>query len=416
MADELRIQEEENDSGTVPPRMNRDDNGREDARWMRQALQLADGAIGLTSPNPTVGCVLVRNGRVLGRGAHHYDTRDHAEIVALREAGEDARGATAYVTLEPCSHTGRTGPCSQALVKAGVARVVVATGDPNPLVHGRGIEILRGAGIAVTLGICAAEARLQNMGFARWIRTGLPFVTVKAGVSLDGRIAPPRVPGDPAGSTAYLTGARSLLAVQKMRHGSDAVLTGIGTVLQDNPLLTDRSGKDRRRRLLRVILDSGLRMPLDCNLVKTAQEDVLVYTARSTDAVHADRRAALEAAGVRVVVVEQAANHVLDLRRTVVSLGEEFQIHNLLVEGGSQLNRALLDGSNGSQIADRLCLFYAPIMLGEAGVPLLSGDQPITLETLQSEVSASGHDSRVDSLLRDPWTEERREPASGAPR
>ena len=386
------------------------DPGRDpDARWMRHALELAEASVGLASPNPHVGCVLVRHGIVVGRGAHHYDRKDHAEAVALREAGEQARGATAYVTLEPCAHTGRTPPCAQALIGAGVARVVAATGDPFPLVNGRGLALLREAGIAVTVGVLESQARALNDGFARFVLKGLPLVTLKAGVSLDGRIAPPRSEKAP-GSVAYLTGAHSLLAVQKLRHASDAVLTGIGTVLEDNPLLTDRSGGARRRPLLRVVLDSRLRLPVESQLVRTARADpgdLLIFTVDAPgDRAHAERRQVLEAAGVRVRSVGTASAGGLDLRAVLRLLAEEHQVLNLLVEGGSRLNRALLagDGPDGAgQIADKLCLFYAPMFLGEAGVPLVAGELPLPLEMRRSVISESGSDFRLEAWLRDPW-------------
>ncbi len=381
-------------------------DGAGDLRWMRQALLLAEGSVGLASPNPRVGCVVVKHGMAVGRGAHLYDSKDHAEIVALREAGEQARGATAYVTLEPCAHTGRTGPCALALRQAGVARVVVATGDPNPLVNGQGIGLLREAGIAVTVGVLPEPARALNDGFARWIRRRIPFVTLKAGVSLDGRIAPSRSQ-KAAGSVAYLTGARSLLAVQKMRHASDAILTGIGTVLEDNPLLTDRSGGPRRRPLLRVVLDSQLRLPLASRLVGTAHGDLLVLTTHHEDsAAHRERRLALEAAGVQVCFLNTLPGGGLDLRAVMRLLGEQYGILNLLCEGGSRLSRALLEpvrDSGEDSIADKLCLFYAPMVLGETGVPLIAGDTPIQLELRRSATTDSGSDFRFEAYLRDPW-------------
>ncbi len=372
-----------------------------DARWMRHALQLAEGSIGMASPNPRVGCVLVRHGLPVGRGAHLYDRKDHAEIVALREAGERARGATAYVTLEPCAHTGRTGPCAEALVRAGVARVVAATGDPNPLVNGQGLRILREGGVEVTVGVMPEQARALNDGFARWIRHKLPFLTLKAGLSLDGRIAPPPAEKAP-GSVRYLTGARSLVAVQRLRHASDAVLTGIGTVLDDNPLLTDRSGGARRRALLRVVLDSELRLPLASRLAQTAQNDLLVLT-REEGGGHRERRLALESAGVQVRSIATLGSGALDVRAALELLGGQYQILNLLCEGGSRLNRTLLDGEDGGPLADKLCLFYAPMFLGEAGVPLLAGDASMHLELRRSSTADSGSDFRFEAYLRDPW-------------
>lgn len=213
---------------------------------MRRALELAQESVGLASPNPTVGCVLVKEGRVVGEGFHGYEQRDHAEVVAMKAAGAAAKGSTAYVTLEPCSHCGRTGPCADALIEAGVARVIVATADPNPAVNGRGLERLRAAGIQVDVGLLCEEARELNDGFACYISTHLPFVTLKAAVSQDGGIAP-----GPKSRTArapvMLTGPESQAEVQRMRHASDALITGIGTVLADDPLLTDRSGLPRRR-------------------------------------------------------------------------------------------------------------------------------------------------------------------------
>ncbi len=377
-----------------------------DARWMRQALLLAEGSVGLASPNPRVGCVLVKQGVVVGRGAHHYDRKDHAEVVALCEAGSQARGATAYVTLEPCSHTGRTPPCADALLKAGVVRVVVATGDPNPEVNGTGLNLLRAAGIAVTTGVMGEPARALNDGFARWIQHRMPFVTLKAGISLDGRIAPSRENKDP-GSVAYLTGARSLLAVQRLRHSVDAVLTGIGTVLEDNPLLTDRSGGARRRALLRVVLDSDLRLPVASRLVQTGQNDVLVLTAaRPGDPGHHERCLALEGAGVQVRNVAVRPNGRLQLNAALQLLGEGYGVLNLLTEGGSQLNRSLLEGEDGTgSLADKLCLFYAPMFLGDAGVPLVAGALSSPIELRRFSTTESGSDFRFEAYLRDPWTD-----------
>ncbi len=370
-----------------------------DARWMRQALGLAEATVGLASPNPQVGCVLVKGSTVVGRGAHHYEARDHAEIVALKDAGERARDATAYVTLEPCSHTGRTPPCAEALLRAGIARVVVATGDPNPLVNGKGIGLLREAGVPVTVGVLPEQARALNDGFARWIRKGLPFVTLKAGVSLDGRIAPSRAAWAP-GSVRYLTGPRSLMAVQKLRHAADAVVTGIGTVLADDPLLSDRSGAPRRRPLLRVVLDTELRLPLASRLVGSAQGDVLVLTGRTGG--REGRVLELEAASIAVRSVGASAEGRLDLGEVLRLLGGEFRVLNLLAEGGSRLNRALLAGEPRAQAADKLSLFYAPLFLGERGVPLLAGES-VPLEVRRASLGESGADFRIDAYLRDPW-------------
>jgi diaminohydroxyphosphoribosylaminopyrimidine deaminase/5-amino-6-(5-phosphoribosylamino)uracil reductase len=370
-----------------------------DERWMKRALDLARKSIGLASPNPNVGCVLVKNDVVVGEGFHEYEQKDHAEIVALKKAGVDARGSTAYVTLEPCSHTGRTGPCADALIQAGVARVVVATSDPNPQVNGKGIDRLRKAGIEVINNVCIAEARELNDGFARHIRTGLPFVTLKAGVSLDGRIAPvPRRPGQ--GHVApvapiMLTGEESLADVQRLRHASDALITGINTVLLDNPRLTDRSGLPRRRPLMRVILDSALRLRLDSQLVRTAKDDLLVFCTTPNH----ERHKALEALGVRVEVVEGSFGASrASLGQVLERLGQ-MGLTTAMLEAGSQVNASALT----LQLVDKLTLFYAPILLGVAAVPLVNSIDEWKWPMTRTSVQNFGRDIRVESYLRDPW-------------
>ena len=373
-----------------------------DEQWMARALVLAEQGIGLASPNPTVGCVIVRDGAAVGEGFHRYDALDHAEIVALRSA-DDARGATAYVTLEPCSHTGRTGPCADALIAAGIARAVVATEDPNPLVNGQGIGRLRAAGIAVATGVGRERAQALNRGFARHMRTGLPFITLKAGLSLDGRIAPAPTFSGTAGPPArpiYLTGQQSLAAVHRLRHASDAILTGIGAVLHDNPLLTDRSGLPRRKPLLRVVLDTELRMPLDARLVQTAttedgRSDLLICTASEDE----QRIAALREQRIEVERLPSSPQAGVDLQAALALLGGKFEVQQALVEGGSRLNRVALE----SGCVDRLMLFYAPVFLGEAGIPLLSGERNLRLSVVRGELASSGADFRIDLLLRDPW-------------
>ncbi|MDP9150887.1 MAG: bifunctional diaminohydroxyphosphoribosylaminopyrimidine deaminase/5-amino-6-(5-phosphoribosylamino)uracil reductase RibD [Myxococcota bacterium] len=357
--------------------------------------------MGLASPNPVVGCVIVRDGAVCGAGWHEYDKKDHAEVVALREAGERARGATAYVTLEPCSHHGRTGPCADALIAAGVARVVVATLDPNPLVSGSGIQKLREAGIEVVTGVLEEAARRLNHGFARYIRSTLPLVTLKAGLSLDGRIAPApgqRVPSAPW----WITSEESRLEVMRMRHGSDALITGINTVIDDDPLLTDRTGLPRRRPLLRVVLDSELRLPLDSKLVQSANDDVLVFCTTAD----AQRREELEARGVRVEQIDGETSTPgvggarVSLRQAIAQLGELRNI-SVMIEAGSRVNAAALEAG----IVDRVVLFYAPIFLGSAAVPLLDGGDHAKLAAGLSRIQAHrfGSDVAIEGSLRYPW-------------
>jgi diaminohydroxyphosphoribosylaminopyrimidine deaminase/5-amino-6-(5-phosphoribosylamino)uracil reductase len=300
--------------------------------------------------------VLVKNGKAIGDGFHKYDRRDHAEIIALKKAGAKARGATLYVTLEPCCTTGRTGPCTNAVIEAGVKRVVVAMQDPNPNVAGRGIAQLRRAGIQVEVGIQPVEAQRLNEDFAKWIRTGLPFVTLKTALTLDGRIASRK------GSTTWITSEQSRQSVQRLRHKADALLTGIGTVLVDNPRMSDRTGQPRRRRLLRAIVDSRLRMPLKSELVKSAQRDVIVYTTQP----HDSRKArALERAGIDVVRVLPAPNGRVDLQAVTRDLGNR-QILNVILEAGAELNGAALEAG----IVDKMVLFYAPKVMGTDGVPM----------------------------------------------
>lgn len=377
-----------------------------DVSWMLRALDLARRGVGLCSPNPAVGCVILdRDGQLAGEGWHEYDRLDHAEVVAIRNAGEKARGGTAYVTLEPCNHTGRTGPCSQALIAAGVVRVVAATEDPNPLVAGQGLEALRRAGVSVDVGVCRAEARRLNEGFARWIVAKKPFVHMKVAMTLDGRIGP--APGVQAARQPYwITGEASRAAVQELRWTADAVLTGVDTVLADDPMMTDRSGKPRRRPLLRVILDSALRMPLDSKLVTSANTDVLVFTVppqardKHANEVAAARIEELRERGVRVEVLQADSGRV-PLGQVLEKLGVE-GILTLLSETGTRLNTALLEAG----LVDRLTAFCSPQILGSDAVPAFRGlSAPVRMDG--AEMERFGNDFSVSALLRDPWGTER---------
>ena len=370
-----------------------------DEHYMAQALALARDTVGIASPNPQVGCVLIRDGHVLGQGAHIYDRFDHAEIVAIKQAkaaGYDVAGATAYVTLEPCSHHGRTGPCADALVAAGIARCVVATADPNPQVSGRGIARLRDAGIAVSVGMLQAEARLLNDAFATSITQARPFVTLKAALSVDGQLAPAPGHRAPGAAPFWLTGSEARAEVQRIRHASDAILTGIGTVLADDPLLTDRTGLFRRRPLLRVILDSQLRIPTTAKLVQTAAQDLWIFCGTNAPASH---KAALEACGVKVTALGGDAG--LDLAQVLRHL-HEARILSLLLEAGSALNGAFLQ----QNLVDRAVLFYAETELGAGAVPFAHGtDGPFALERRLLTVSKQtfGPDVCVSGRIHDPW-------------
>jgi diaminohydroxyphosphoribosylaminopyrimidine deaminase/5-amino-6-(5-phosphoribosylamino)uracil reductase len=324
--------------------------------YMNRALDLAQRGLALAHPNPIVGAVLVKNGRVVGEGFHIYDRRDHAEIVALKKAGKEARGATLYVTLEPCCTTGRTGPCTKAIIAAGIKNVYAPMKDPNPAVGGRGFAALKRAGIKVHLveGF-TQQAEEANEGFSKWIRTALPFVTLKTALTLDGQIS------SRAGSTTWITSKASLEEVQRLRHQADALLTGIGTVLADDPRLSERTGLPRRRKLLRAIVDSRLRLPLRSKLVKSAQADVIVFTTQRTDS---PKARALGRAGVEIVRVPAKRGHV-DLHAVMRELGRR-DILNVLLEAGAELNGAALQAG----IVDKMILFYAPKIMGTGGVPM----------------------------------------------
>jgi diaminohydroxyphosphoribosylaminopyrimidine deaminase/5-amino-6-(5-phosphoribosylamino)uracil reductase len=327
---------------------------------MEHALDLARKGIGLASPNPTVGCVIVKDGAILGEGFHQYDWKDHAEIVALKQAGERARGATLYVTLEPCNHTGRTGPCTEAIIAAGVSRVVAAMEDPNPKTRGTGFGRLRAAGVEVESGLLEAEAQLLNESFSHWITARKPFVTLKSALTLDGQLALPKP--RKGKKREWITSEESRAEVHRMRHASDALLTGIGTILADNPLLTDRSGLPRRRRLLRVILDTHLRLSPKSRIVQTSDDDLLVFTAAPLKSPKARK---LQHAGVELFQVKRDRNG-LDLGATLKELGRR-DILSVLLEAGPHLNGAALS----ADLVNKLVLFYAPKLAGNSRLPLV---------------------------------------------
>jgi len=368
---------------------------------MQRALELAARGIGLCSPNPVVGCVILdRAGQVIGEGWHEYDLVDHAEVVALREARQHApsnakddrlHGGTAYVTLEPCNHTGRTPPCTGAMIDAGLDRVVAATVDPNPNVAGHGAERLRAAGIEVTLGVCQMEARRLNEGFARWSQHKRPLVLMKVAMSLDGRIAPPA--GIHAAREPYwITSEAARAAVQPLRWQADAALVGVDTVVADDPMLTDRSGLRRRRPLQRIVLDSALRMPLDAKMVATAENDLLIYTVSNDEA----RANALRQRGVRVEVLPAEAGRV-PLVKVLDQLGEEGML-TLLTETGTRLNTALL----AAGLVDRAHLFVSPQIMGSDAVPAFRGMTSF-VHLPQVEIERYGNDLGLCALLKDPW-------------
>jgi diaminohydroxyphosphoribosylaminopyrimidine deaminase/5-amino-6-(5-phosphoribosylamino)uracil reductase len=331
-----------------------------ETNFMREALDLARRGRAQASPNPMVGAVVAREGAVVGRGFYTWEGLRHAEVIALAEAGELARGATVYVSLEPCSHQGRTPPCADALIEAGVARVVAAMEDPNPLVSGEGFRKLRAAGVEVEMASeFSAEAEKLNEPFVYFMRTGRPLVTLKAAITLDGKIS---APDDNRG---WITSERARGHVQELRHDHDAILTGIGTVLADDCALTDRTGERRSRPLLRIVMDSQLRLPLDSKMVRGAAGDLAVVT---TSASSGERRKAMESRGIKVLVFDGPGGRA-DLASTVAWLGRQKYL-SLMIEAGSKVNWSALE----SGCVDRIFFYYGPKILGGLeALPLAGG-------------------------------------------
>lgn len=335
-----------------------------DLDYLQLAHDLAAKGVAQVSPNPLVGSVIVNNGQIVGRGCHLYAELKHAEVWALEEAGELARGATVYVNLEPCCHRGalkRTPPCVQALVEARVSRVVASMLDPNPCVDGRGVAELREAGIEVVVGLLEKEARRLNEKYIKYVTTGLPFLHLKIASSLDGRIA------TRSGDARWVTGEEARAASQSLRHAYDAILVGVNTVIADDPLLSDRTGLARHRPLVRVVLDTNLRIPLESQLVSTARELPLVVF--SSPAAEASRREALIARGVEVMTAPLTEDGRLDLSDVLSALGG-MRVTSLIVEGGGEVAASIVE----QRLADKITFFYAPkIIGGRAAISSIGG-------------------------------------------
>jgi|SRR5579864_2319480 len=370
----------------------------QDEKFMMQALQLAQQGTALSSPGARVGAVVVdREGMVAGTGFYAYDGLQHAEALALKQAGRRAQGGTLYVTLEPCSHHGRTPPCTDQVIAAGVSRVVAAISDPNPKVEGKGLSRLSAAGIQVETGLFGREARRLNENFARYILNARPLVIVKSAMTLDGKIAAAPSPTNGARSATFITGPEARAHVQELRHEADAILVGVGTVLADDPLLTDRTGRPRRRPLLRVILDSQLRLPLESQLVATAANDVVVFCSRPAE----NKGRELGARGVRVEQVMPCnADGRPGLRLVLERLGE-MEITSLLIEGGAQVNGAAL----AAGIIDKVFFYYAATVLGDKrSVAFSSGFNPVDpVRVSNVALHQFGKDVAVEGYLRDPY-------------
>jgi len=378
-----------------------------DEQNLHRALELARAGAGLASPGPYVGAVIAdARGNVVGEGTYTYDRVKHAEILALEQAGTKARGGTLYINLEPHGYQGRTPPCTEALIKAGIHRVVAAMPDPNPKVSGRGFDELRASGVHVEVGRLEEQARRLNEAFARYIRHRTPLVTLKAAMTLDGKIAAPPAEKllEGNGTTDWITSEVARAHVQELRHQHDGLIIGAGTILSDNPLLTDRSGQPRRRPLLRVILDSRLRLPLDSRLVQSVaaerNNDVLVFCSSADE----QKQAELENLGVRIEKISTIAmDGRPDLSAILRRLGE-LEIISVMIEGGAIVNWAAL----AAGVVDKVFLYYAPkILAGTGSVPFAAGtgfrhiSQAAQVKRLL--VHRFGEDFAVEGYVRDPY-------------
>ena len=325
-----------------------------DEKYMREALELARRGRGRTSPNPVVGAVIVKDDKVIGRGWHQKAGTAHAEVHAIADAGDETRNATLYVTLEPCCHFGRTGPCTEAIAAAGIQRVVVAMTDPNPLVAGCGIETLRQRGIRVDTGVLATEAASLNAPFIKWITCKLPFVTLKNGISLDGKIA------TRTGDSCWITGEASRLEVHRLRDAADAIITGVGTVLADDPELTTRLPEGGKSPV-RVVVDSLARTPLSAKLVNDGKAPTIIAISNKAPE---ERVAALKAKNVEILPLPEDSDGRLNLGALLRILGERCLTH-VMVEAGGTLNSSFLFGN----YVDKVVMFVAPKIIGGAGAP-----------------------------------------------
>jgi diaminohydroxyphosphoribosylaminopyrimidine deaminase/5-amino-6-(5-phosphoribosylamino)uracil reductase len=320
----------------------------DDQQWMKRALRLAEKGRGRTSPNPMVGAILVKDGKVVGEGYHAKTGEAHAEIIALQQAREETRGAILYLNLEPCTHYGKTPPCAPQVIEAGVKRVVIGMEDPNPLVKGKGIEILRKAGLDVAVGILEKECRRVNEAFCKYILKKEPFVILKVAATLDGKMATRN------GDSKWISGEASRRFVHKLRDQVDGVMVGIGTVLKDDPLLTARirGGRDPYR----IVLDSRLKVPEEAKVIGTSPSKAIIAT---TELAPKDKIEKFEKRGVQVLVLDSKEGRV-NLKSCLSKLGEIGMV-NLLVEGGSQVNGSFLDEG----LIDKLLLFLSPRLIGD---------------------------------------------------
>jgi len=333
----------------------------DDEQWMRKVLRLADKGRGRTSPNPMVGAILVKNGKVVGEGYHARAGEDHAEIIALQRARERARGATLYINLEPCTHYGKTPPCAPQVIKAGVKSVVIGMEDPNPLVRGKGIETLKKAGLNVHAGILERECQRSNEAFCKYITAKEPFIILKVAATLDGKIATQE------GDSKWISGEASRRFVHRLRDEVDGVLVGIGTVLRDDPLLTTRikGGRDPYR----IVLDSRLKIPEEAKVFGDYPTKVIIATTKTAPK---DKIERLEKRGVNILTLESKEGRI-DLKSCLSNLGE-IGMMSLMVEGGNQVNGSFLDEG----LIDKLLLFLSPRLIGDPEAPGIFGGRGVS--------------------------------------
>ena len=362
----------------------------DDEQWMRRALRLAEKGKGRTSPNPMVGAVLVKDGKTVGEGYHAKAGEPHAEIVALGKAGGEAKGATLYLNLEPCTHYGKTPPCAPAVIEAGVERVVVGMEDPNPLVKGTGLHSLKQAGLDVKVGILEKECRRLNEAFCKYILHQEPFVILKVAATLDGKLATRN------GESKWITGEDSRRFVHRLRDQVDGVLVGIETVLKDNPMLTARirGGRDPYR----IILDSRLRISENAKVIELDPSKAIIAT---TGMAPREKIESLEKRGIRILIIESKLGKV-DLKSCLLKLGE-MGVMSLLVEGGSQINGSFLDEG----LIDKIFLFFSPKLIGDPLAPGIFGGEGVTRlkETLSVEdlkVKKMGEDVLFEGYVKHP--------------
>lgn len=359
---------------------------------MKKALELAEKGAGYTNPNPLVGAIIVKDNRIIARGYHHYYGGVHAEVDAFNNAKEDVKGATMYVTLEPCSHYGKTPPCANKIVEKGIKTVVVAMKDPNPLVAGKGIDILQQKGIDVIIGVCEAEAKKLNEIFIKFITTKMPFSVIKTAMTLDGKIA------TFTGDSKWITNADSRQYVHQLRHRMAAIMVGINTVLSDNPRLTTRLEQSEGKDPIRIIVDSKGKIPLDANVftVDSKGKTIIATTCKANQ----NKIQAIQAQGAEVIMTP-LKNDKVDLLFLMKALGKK-GIDSVLIEGGSTLNAGLLDAG----VVDKVITFIAPKIIGgsNAKTPIGGEGKQYMKEALtlhHTEVSRFGEDMMVAGYLKE---------------